>query len=781
MLVNNTLYKIEHRILGSRRKIHWLASQGEVFRNASANPVRMWGTVMDITDRKQAEDLLRNIATGILSETGKEFFQSLARYLAKAIEAEYAFIGELKDGDPNTIHTIAVCAHSKIIDNFEYNLNDTPCKNVVGQRPCTYPRNVQQLFPKDRLLTEIGIESYSGTPLFNSMGNAIGLMVVLDSKAMGNIENVESILQIFAVRAASEMERVPAEKALRESEERFRRLSEGPLEGIVISDKCRLLDMNKQLEKMLGYEHAELIGKHISDFVAPESMEFVLQKMQSDDEKSFEHMAIRKDGSVFPVEACRKSIPYQGHKVEVTVIRDITERRRVEEALQTKTKAVQLLQEVAIASNEATTISEAMHVAVDKVCTHSGWPVGHVYMLGKEPTGELVPSTIWHLTDPVKFATFRKVTEKTRFRPGRGLPGRVLNIGTPVWITDVTKDESFVRTRLERNIGVKAGFAFPVLVKQEVVAVLEFFSEHAVEPDEALLDVVVPIGTQLGRVVERKRAEEEILKLNTGLEQRVAERTRELTEAKVQAESADRIKSAFLATMSHELRTPLNSIIGFTGILLAGHSGPLNEEQGKQLGFVRNGGRRLLDLINDILDISKIEAGQVETLIEHFDMREIIDKVIQTVTPLSQKKGLSLFTHVAPEVGEVVSDKRRVEQILLNLVNNAIKFTEQGKIEVVSSFCNDVIMTRVTDTGIGIKPEDIGNLFQPFRQIDTGLTRRREGTGLGLAICKKLVDLLGGSIQADSSWGGGSTFTFTLPCKQRYTERTHIVHTSDRM
>jgi len=251
------------------------------------------------------------------------------------------------------------------------------------------------------------------------------------------------------------------------------------------------------------------------------------------------------------------------------------------------------------------------------------------------------------------------------------------------------------------------------------------------------------------------------------LEQRVTQRTAELKVAMEKAQAADRLKSAFLATMSHELRTPLNSIIGFTGIILQGLAGPLNAEQAKQLGMVQNSARHLLALINDVLDISKIEAGQFEIVSEPFDVRDVVDRAIQTVAPLASKKGLKLVTRVAPQVGHITSDRRRVEQVLLNLLNNAIKFTDQGEVWVECRIDEGRLATRVMDTGMGIRPEDMGKLFHMFQQIDTGLTRRQEGTGLGLSICKRLVEMLGGQIWTESEWGKGSTFAFTLPIGAR--------------
>jgi signal transduction histidine kinase len=219
--------------------------------------------------------------------------------------------------------------------------------------------------------------------------------------------------------------------------------------------------------------------------------------------------------------------------------------------------------------------------------------------------------------------------------------------------------------------------------------------------------------------------------------------------------------------MSHELRTPLNSIIGFTGILLQGLAGSLNPEQTKQLGMVQSSARHLLTLINDILDISKIEAGEIKVVHEPFDLRASIGKIAGIVQPLAEQKGLMLNTEVAPEIDMLTSDRRRVEQVLLNLLNNAVKFTDHGGVtlraDVVAPPSGPAVSVRVIDTGSGIKPENMDKLFKPFQQVNSGLARSHEGTGLGLAICKRLIILLGGEIGVRSEWGEGSTFEFMLP------------------
>jgi protein-histidine pros-kinase len=239
---------------------------------------------------------------------------------------------------------------------------------------------------------------------------------------------------------------------------------------------------------------------------------------------------------------------------------------------------------------------------------------------------------------------------------------------------------------------------------------------------------------------------------------------RALQEKNEELEKANRAKDRFLATMSHELRTPLNAILGFTGTLLMKLPGPLNADQEKQLRTVQTSARHLLALINDLLDLAKIEAGKVELNLEPVACRLVLEEAISALRPLAEGKGLVLRLE-APEDLVVRADRRALSQIVLNLLNNAIKFTERGHVRLTLERTrrdeSDLVQIGVQDTGIGIRPEDQAKLFAAFTQVGAA-TRRQEGSGLGLHLSQKLAELLGGSIVVRSDYGKGSTFLLLL-------------------
>jgi len=259
------------------------------------------------------------------------------------------------------------------------------------------------------------------------------------------------------------------------------------------------------------------------------------------------------------------------------------------------------------------------------------------------------------------------------------------------------------------------------------------------------------------------------------LEQKVLERTveletseRDLAAARDEALAANRHKSAFLANMSHELRTPLNAIIGFSEVLGERLFGELNEKQSEYAQDIHGSGKHLLSVINDILDLSKVEAGRLNLALASFPLPLTIENAITAVEERAGRRGVTLTQEIEPTVGEITADERKLKQALLNLLANAVKFTpEGGTVTLRARVRGDAVEIAVTDSGIGIAPEDQGVIFEAFRQAGTDHSRASEGTGLGLALTKRLVELHGGTITVESTVGRGSTFTVILPLTRR--------------
>jgi len=249
------------------------------------------------------------------------------------------------------------------------------------------------------------------------------------------------------------------------------------------------------------------------------------------------------------------------------------------------------------------------------------------------------------------------------------------------------------------------------------------------------------------------------------LEQKVEVRTRELAEKGRQLELASQHKSQFLANMSHELRTPMNAILGYTELIMDHIYGEVPEKISEILERVQQSGHHLLDLINDVLDISKMEAGQLTLALNDYSLAEVVQTVFSAVESLAVEKGLTLTISLPADLPVGKGDERRLAQVLLNLLGNAIKFTEVGEVQVRATAADGVFTVAVSDTGPGISEADQQKIFEAFQQADSSITRKKGGTGLGLSIVKRIIEMHGGRVWVESRLGKGSTFWFTLPIR----------------
>jgi len=540
-----------------------------------------------------------------------------------------------------------------------------------------------------------------------------------------------------------------------------------------------------------------------------------------------------------------------------------------------------------VAANEAEAMEDAMGTALERLCAHTGWPVGHIYLTTTD--GKLMSTGMWHLAD----GRFRAIQEALRFgtfNPRRSPPGQVLATGKALWLGSSDHAQGFAAADTARERGLSGWAGFPIIARTECVGVMEFYAAIPQEQDQHLTQMMTDIGTQLGRVMERRRAEDERTEIllreqfltawfrsllqsteegicgldldgnvsfvnragadllgytpeemqglrlhetahhthadgtpyasadcpimraaRTGAGVRVdsevfwrrdgtpfsveysshaivdlggdikgivltftdiTERRREeqavralnqaLLTTKEELERANLLKSDFLATMSHELRTPLNAIMGFAGLMQNGLAGEVTETGADYLERITRNAQVLLALINDVLDLSKIEANRMPLSPRVMDPTPVIRQVVENMQSLADTKGLVLELHDFTREPIVMAHQRAVHQVVTNLLSNAIKFTETGGVTVQVKNDGSRVLVEVIDTGSGIAADEQALVFEAFRQVGAHARTGTGGTGLGLAISKRLAREMGGDLTVTSDLGAGSQFTFEL-------------------
>jgi len=342
-----------------------------------------------------------------------------------------------------------------------------------------------------------------------------------------------------------------------------------------------------------------------------------------------------------------------------------------------------------------------------------------------------------------------EVLRAAPIRLGDGVTGRAAITRAPVQVPDILNEREYTGTRVRpmlTRLGFRSVLAVPLLREERILGALTVWRKEAGSFSAEVVNLLQTFATQSALAIQNARLFREI-----------EAKSREL-------EAANRHKSEFLANVSHELRTPLNAIIGFSEVLLEKLFGELNDKQNEYVDDILSSGRHLLSLINDILDLSKIEAGRMDLEVTTFDLPLAIENALTLIRERASRHGIKIERVIDDRLGEFTGDERKVKQVLVNLLSNAVKFTpEGGQIKVEATLGDSAVIVSVIDTGIGIAKEDQGTIFEEFRQVGSNYAQKREGTGLGLTLTRKFIEMHGGKIWVESEVGKGSTFTFTLP------------------
>jgi signal transduction histidine kinase/CheY-like chemotaxis protein/HAMP domain-containing protein len=398
--------------------------------------------------------------------------------------------------------------------------------------------------------------------------------------------------------------------------------------------------------------------------------------------------------------------------------------------------------------NRYDTLTDVQSKSLEILCTHTRSAVGALYILD---------SAKGTLTLVAGYA-LKSEAAIQEYRIGQGLPGQCASMSQTLEVADVTAASAFVVETGLVSVVPSHVIASPIVFQENVIGVVILGSTQRY--DDLKRDVISNSLPQMGVSIMNAMNNDATKKLS----KEIAGKNQELGNKNAELQKAYRVKSDFLSNMSHELRTPLNSIIGFTSVLLGQHGDPLSADQRKALDKVLKNGRHLLQLINDILDFSKIESGRSPINIEADDIANVVSGGMVSVEPMVNAKGVKLLYEIEPGLPLLNTDVLKVKQVLLNLLSNAAKFTEQGSITVIAKKADrGMISISVKDSGIGIEERNLDRVFEEFQQIDSSSSRKYKGTGLGLPIAKSYARLLGGDLTLQTAYGKGSTFTLTIP------------------
>ncbi|MFN2510331.1 MAG: PAS domain S-box protein [Pyrinomonadaceae bacterium] len=541
-------------------------------------------------------------------------------------------------------------------------------------------------------------------------------------------------------------ERKRAEEELRRSESELTDFFENAAIGLHwVGDDGTVLRVNQAELDLLGYSREEYVGRNIADFhVDKEAINDILSRLQAGEVLHDYSARLRcKDGSIKHVRINSSVFREQGRFVHTRCFtRDITNRRQTRRRLALQYEVTRIL-------TESTNFIESARRILQVTCRGLEWDAGGLWIIDND--AQVLRCVDFYATSPTAVSEFEKCSRGIVFKKGEDLPGRIWEQRAPSRIDYIVEDSNFARAAVARQQGIKSAFGFPILLGEETLGVLDFFSREIRDPDDELLKLAASIGGQIGQFTKRKRAEDERAEL-LGRERA----------ARADAEKANRLKDEFLATLSHELRTPLNAVIGWSRML---KSGRLDEDSAVHaLEVIERNAWSQKQIIEDILDVSRVITGKLQLNLGPVDLVAVVDAALDAVRPALEAKAINIETIIDAGLRIVPGDADRMQQVVWNLLSNAAKFTpSEGKVEVRLSYDSAHVQIQVTDSGPGIDPAFLPHVFERFRQADGTTTRTHGGLGLGLAIVRHLVELHGGIITAQNRTDGlGAIFTVKL-------------------
>ena len=571
--------------------------------------------------------------------------------------------------------------------------------------------------------------------------------------------------------------RQSAEAELRRSTARNEAILEAALDSVILMDAAgHIVQFNPAAEKTFGWQREEAVGAELAGFIVPPALRDAHRKglvhyLKTGEARVFnqriELTAVRKSGEKFPVEVIIAPITADGPAMFAGYIRDITERKQTEAALAERMHLSSLTAAIGMALTQDTDLRHMLQQCAEVLVRHLDGAFARIWTLNDaEQVLELQASAgLYTHIDGAH----------SRVPVGTFKIGLIAQERKPHLTNAVVGDARVGEQEWARREGMVAFAGYPLLLDSKLVGVMAMFARH--ELSTSVLDGMAVVGDAIALGIERKRAEQALTQYTQDLEvakaaqerhaQRLTELVEQLSLAQQKAEAATRAKSEFLANMSHELRTPLNAIILYSEMLQEEAEERRQDDFVPDLQKIQAASKHLLGLINDILDLSKIEAGKMDLCLERFEVKPMVADLISTVAPVVEKNGNRFIVTYGEGLDTMCADLTKTRQILFNLLSNAGKFTKAGTIQLAVTrrpvHGRECYEFLIKDTGIGMTQEQLQKLYKPFTQADTSTTRKYGGTGLGLAIVWRFCQMMGGDITAESDLDAGSIFTVHLP------------------